>query len=225
MQISMTLEETLMDYIEEHCDGLDPVECIRKVRAANHGGFLEAVVRIWFTRPDPKKRLVWLHGERNSGKSEFIKCLEAIFCFQEFNFNLNYCVTEPPTQNIRPQIYTSKEFAVAHAFADANFSDLKSMFEGDGAHLSTNKFVKFEKMMVDGNFIVATNKLPDISRFMSPKYASEWLPLTARFEMVTLHDFHVGGTPMPYTTADLALALMFRVRGEPRPPAPLAIEP
>ena len=78
-------------------------------------------------------------------------------------------------------------------------------------------------MMVDGNFIVATNKLPDISRFMSPKYTSEWLPLTARFEMVTLHDYHVGGTPFPYTPAELALALMHRVQGDPRPVAQLAI--
>ena len=113
---------------------------------------------------------------------------------------------------MKPQIFTSKEFAVFHAFADANFSDLKSMFEGKGAQLSTNKFVQFEKMFVGGLFIIATNKLPAISHPKNYKFHSEWLPFKSRFDMVVLQDNHDGTTPFPYTKEELACALLCLLR-------------
>ena len=84
---------------------------------------------------------------------------------------MNYCTTEPPTRPEKPQIFTSKEFAVGHAFSEANFADLKSMFEGDGAHLSVNKYIAYEKLFEGGFFIVASNEKPMISHVNHNRYA------------------------------------------------------
>ena len=70
---------------------------------------------------------------------------------------------------------------MSHAFSEANFADLKSMFEGDGAHLSVNKYVAYEKLFEGGFFIVASNEKPNISNVNHPKYSEQWVPLEARF--------------------------------------------
>ena len=73
------------------------------------------------------------------------------------------------------------EFATAHAFSDANFADLKSMWEGDGAMISVNKYVAFEELFVDGYFIIATNKLPLVAKRNHPNHQGDWIPLKSRF--------------------------------------------
>jgi phage/plasmid-associated DNA primase len=37
---------------------------------------------VFFKRKDKKKRLVWLYGARNTGKSSFIALMEEIFSTQ-----------------------------------------------------------------------------------------------------------------------------------------------
>ena len=49
-------------------------------------GVLDAFVRICLIRADPKKCLVWLWGDRNTGKTTVIEMLKVIFSCQEFSF-------------------------------------------------------------------------------------------------------------------------------------------
>ena len=72
-RLSLTLDESLEFYLEENCQELNQEECFEKVRSADHLPALRSIADIWFRRLDPKKRLVWLHGENNSGKSTIIK--------------------------------------------------------------------------------------------------------------------------------------------------------
>ena len=107
------------------------------------------------------------------------------------------------------------EFATAHAFSDANFADLKSMWEGDGAMISVNKYVAFEELFVDGYFIIATNKLPLVARENHPFHQGDWIPLKSRFEMTTFVNPHEGTTKFPYTVEEFALALDVVLKNEP----------
>ena len=127
----------------------------------------------------------------------------------KFNFNNQYCTVSDASKQQKPQIYTAKEFAVFHAFSDANFTDLKSMMEGESVNVSTNKYVKFEEMFADGFFIVATNKLPKMANPDFYNHYEQWVPLQRRFEMVEFEDAHEGTIEFPYTTEEFALALMF----------------
>ena len=82
---------------------------------------LEAVDRVFFQRKEPKKRLIWVYGEKNSGKSTFVDCLGEIFSTQEFNFKSNYCPMDEAGSYAtkKPwavQIYTSHEFDVKESF-------------------------------------------------------------------------------------------------------------
>lgn len=61
------------------------------------------------------------------------------------------------------QIFTSKEFEVDNSFSRTHFATLKKMGEGIGVNVSTNKFVEYNKLFEDKQFIVASNKLPDCS--------------------------------------------------------------
>ena len=72
-RLSLTLEESLEFYIEEHCFELNQEECFLKIKSALHLDALRSIADIWFRKLDKKKHLVWLHGENNSGKSTIIK--------------------------------------------------------------------------------------------------------------------------------------------------------
>ena len=120
-----------------------------------------------------------------------------------------------PSKNEKPQIYTSLEFATAHAFSDANFSDLKSIWEGDGAMISVNKYVAFEELFVGGYFIIATNKLPLVAKINHPNHHGDWIPLKSRFEMTTFEQGHEGTGKFPYTVEEFAVALSFIISLEP----------
>ena len=73
--------ETLDEFVEEHCTFVEDGEtCVDTLQEAGHGAVLDAFVRIFFHRKDPKKCLVWLYGDRNTGKTTFIELLREIFC-------------------------------------------------------------------------------------------------------------------------------------------------
>ena len=144
------------------CHLVDGALCRAKVAGAGHEACLDAVVRIFFIRQDRKKCLVWLYGERNAGKSSFVELLGELFCLQEFNFKQSYCRLEEANKPWRTQLYASHEFDLKAAFNEHNFANLKSMWEGRAAQISTNKFVKYEQAFQGGLFIIASNELPAI---------------------------------------------------------------
>jgi uridine kinase len=137
-------------------------------------------VEIFFVRKDPKKCLVWLHGSRNAGKTTFINLLQEIFSVREFNFKQSYCIVEEASKPWNAQIYSSHEFDLKAAFNDHNFANLKSMWEGKGAKISTNKYEKYEEAFQAGLFIVASNDLPPMHESMHSYYESHWKPMEAR---------------------------------------------
>jgi hypothetical protein len=119
-----SIEDSMNSYMLEHHTELEEgVDYVEKLRVAGHGKCVEAIYRIFITRADPKKNLVWLYGAPNSGKTTLIKHLEAIFCCQEFNFQDKYCtIQEPSKTDCEVQIAMSKEFEVDHAFSMANYT-------------------------------------------------------------------------------------------------------
>lgn len=100
-QASFSMTETLNEYIDENEpeDGTDYKASVLKIVTAGHEEVLETIRETFFQRLDHKKRLVWLYGSRNTGKSTLIRYLEQIFVSQKFNFKGAYCPIEPKTSN------------------------------------------------------------------------------------------------------------------------------
>ena len=160
-KLKFSLMDTLKAFIDENCDRpLDGAACIEAVRKAGHGPCLDAIVRIFFIREDPKKCLVWTWGDRNTGKSTLVQLLKAIFSAQEFNFKQSYCRMDDSDKDWHTQIYTSHEFDLKAAFNEHNFANLKAMWEGKGCEVSRNKFEKYSKEFDGGLFYTASNELP-----------------------------------------------------------------
>ena len=72
------------------------------------------------------------------------------------------------------------------AFTEAHFSNMKELFEGRGAQVSTNKFVPYGRRMKDGLFLIASNELPMCSNIDHKDYEKEWDPFMARCKLVDL---------------------------------------
>ena len=100
-QLSLSMVEALDSYIEESLEAEDNKveDSIMKIFEAGHGDALEKVRETFFIRSDPKKRLVWLYGHRNTGKTTLVRYLEKIFSAQKFNFKGAYCPIEAKTSN------------------------------------------------------------------------------------------------------------------------------
>ena len=207
-KLKFSLMDTLNAYIDENCDRpLDGAACIEAVRKAGHGPCLDAIVRIFFIREDPKKCLVWLWGERNTGKSTWIRLLRAIFSVQHFNFKQSYCRMDDSDKDWQTQIYTSHEFDLKAAFNDYNFANLKAMWEGEGCEVSRNKFEKYSKEFNGGLFCIASNELPLFTDKCHSYYDTQWKPFEARMELVHLTKEKDAGIPFPYDALTLAGAI------------------
>ena len=87
-------------------------------------------------------------------------------------------------------------------------SNLKQLFEGRGGMISTNKHVRFERLMKDGLFFVSSNELPVIAHPDDRMYGTEWVPFTARCELIKMTRSFSGLTEFPYDAPMLASALM-----------------
>ena len=191
--------------------------CVTAISEAGHYKILKAVHEIFFKRQDKKKRLVWLHGPRNTGKSSFIGLIEEIFATQQFNFKQAYCTMDPPPEDKdwTIQIYTSHEFDVKNAFTQDHFANLKTIFEGKGGIVSNNKHIKFKRQMVDGLFLVASNELPMCAVYDHTLNKTESEPFTSRCEMVEMGEDNIqkGTKDFPYTASVLAGALKHFITG------------
>jgi len=88
----------MQSYLFEHEGKLRPkgTDYISLIEKSGHLLCLQAIYRIFFERKDPKKNLVWIHGEPNSGKSSLIQILKEIFCTADFNFQDKYCTLQEP---------------------------------------------------------------------------------------------------------------------------------
>ena len=114
------------------------------------------------------------------------------------------------------QIFTSHEFDVKCAFTQDHFANLKTIFEGKGGQVSSNKHVAFSRQMVDGLFLIASNELPMCATFNHTLHKTEWEPFTSRCEMVEMPEANVqpGTKEFPYTAKILAGALKYLTESE-----------
>ena len=162
-EATFTMQKTLDGFLSDSDLEQDYKECLEIVKKAGHFDFVETCAKIFFTEEkNPKKRLVWLYGPRNCGKSTFVGLMEEIFSTETFNFKQAYCVMDQDKKgkNWATQLYTSHEFDVKSAFVGEHFAVMKELFEGKGAKVSTNKFAPYSREMVNGFFLIASNELP-----------------------------------------------------------------
>ena len=138
-----SLQDTLKAFAVDNFTDYSSASCLQKVNEAGHGEILLKFHELFFQRKDPKKRLLWLFGPQNTGKSTFIGMIEEMFATQQFNFKQSYCTMDNPSRdkNWAVQIFTSHEFDIKSAFTSEHFANLKSLFEGKGGMVSANKHV------------------------------------------------------------------------------------
>ena len=105
------------------------------------------------------------------------------------------------------QIYTSHEFDVKEAFTSAHMSNLKQIFEGKGGMVSTNKHVRYERLMKDGLFLISSNELPMAAEYDHAMHNTEWKPFLVRCELIRMIKSWSGLTEFPYDAPVLASAL------------------
>ena len=98
------------------------------------------------------------------------------------------------------------------AFNQHHFSNLKCMFEGEGAIVSGNKYYGYEKMFVGGLFIIASNQLPPMSDKVHSFHNEMWLPLMSRCDLINFPVTHDGKEKFPYSVAEFAIALKHLIR-------------
>jgi hypothetical protein len=80
--LTFSLSETLDCYLEDDPAPISGKECLAVIAKAGHLDILTKCHDVFFRRKDTKKRLVWLYGPRNTGKSSFIALMEIIFSTQ-----------------------------------------------------------------------------------------------------------------------------------------------
>ena len=95
-QAQLTMMETLEGFAAENSPDMTANTCLEIIKEAGRLPLVRACADIFFIRSDPKKRLVWLCGPRNTGKSMFIDLMETIFATQQFNFKQVYCTMDSP---------------------------------------------------------------------------------------------------------------------------------
>ena len=94
------------------------------------------------------------------------------------------------------------------AFTDAHTTNMKQLFEGKGAQVSTNKFAPYGRKMKNGLFLIASNEIPMCSAINHASYETQWKPFMARCQLVELKEDDIICQPeFPYTAAVLARAL------------------
>ena len=72
----LDLNATLAKFIDNNPAPFSDKKCIELIAKASHLSFAEAIVSGFLAREVDKIYCVWLHGERNSGKSKFIELIE-----------------------------------------------------------------------------------------------------------------------------------------------------
>jgi hypothetical protein len=81
-ELQFSLSETADCYLEDDPAHISGKECLEVISKAGHLEVLTNCHDVFFKRKDKKKRLVWLYGPRNTGKSSFIALMETIFSTQ-----------------------------------------------------------------------------------------------------------------------------------------------
>jgi hypothetical protein len=93
-QVQLSMTETLEGFAAENSPDMSTNACLERIKEAGHLPLVHACADLFFIRSNPKKRLVWIHGPRNTGKSTFIELMETIFAAQQFNFKQVYCTMD-----------------------------------------------------------------------------------------------------------------------------------
>ena len=113
---------------------------------------------------------------------------------------------KPASKDWKTQIYTQHEFDPTN-MNQSHYTALKTMFEGDGAWVSKNKFIPLENAFVGGLFLLGSNDLPNCAKPKAYDHDTNWKPILARVEIIKLENVFDGETEFPYTALDLASAL------------------
>ena len=131
---------------------------MRLVARAGHGRLLRGIARLLFGKKS-KKRVVWVFGNPNSGKSQFIRRLRSILGSDEVSWRGAYLpVKERNRSDLVTQVVTCEEFNFKHAFAEGTLEVTKLLFEGEGASVRKDLYAMFQKAYKDVIFCVASNK-------------------------------------------------------------------
>ena len=196
--------DMLDDYIKSNPipPNTDPVGVISR---AGHLGIAEAVAEIVFgTNPKAKMRAVWLHGERDSGKSTVVDYLDEILCTQAIFFTGKFVNTQASTKPLmRTQLVTCQELNGEAAFQAENMANMKQMLEGRGG-IIRNLFQQWSLKFVGCYFLFCSNRLPDISNPDRLQYKDDWVPMISRCKFVYMKQTYAGSKSFPYSAPVLA---------------------
>lgn len=183
---------------------------------AGHGRLLRATHNLLFGEKT-KRRTVWISGVASSGKSMFIRRLRSIFGSDEVDWRGVYLpVKKRYNGNIKTQLVTCEEFSFKNAFSDANYHVTKMLFEGEGANVRKDLYAQFEPCYEDVAFVVASNKLPGTEAQARDETFNQdiWGPIVSRVDFVYMTMKHDEKEVFPYTTVQLARALLFLTNNE-----------
>ena len=103
---------------------------MRLVLNSGHGRLLRGIVRLLFGK-EAKRRVMWMFGGPNSGKSQFIRRLRSLFGSDEVSWRGVYLpVRERVNPELMTQLVTCEEFNFKQAFSEGTLEVTKLLFEG-----------------------------------------------------------------------------------------------
>ena len=107
----------MRQYCASNSVSLSPIACIKKVVEAGHGRVIRSVYRLMFPEVKTKKKVAWIYGEANAGKSKFIRRIRKIFGSDEVDWRGEYLpLKERNRPDLKTQIVTCEEFSIVNAF-------------------------------------------------------------------------------------------------------------
>jgi hypothetical protein len=85
------------------------------------------------------------------------------------------------------------------------------LFEGEGANVRKDLYASFMSSYEDAVFVVASNKLPGTEAQARDETFNQdiWGPIVSRVDFVYMTTKHEEKEVFPYTTVQLARALLF----------------
>ena len=164
----VSLYETLHGYLDQQVKPPNGTDCVQTIETAHHGEVLQAIYKTFFKRANQKKWCVWLKGVYSTGKSTVIRFLEEIFSCTAVVWQPNVLTQQrikgKKAKDWATQICTCEEFNFHIALSESNFDKTLQLFEGRGAYIKGNLYVKYEpKLFEETFFIIASNRLPEMA--------------------------------------------------------------
>ena len=134
------------------------------------------------TETNKKKKVVWILGKTNSGKSFIATELSKIFITERFADLKSQYVGVKAQCEYNTQLVNIDEVNFFTLFKPDNMSRIKTLFEGKGWYLE-RKNEHPEEAYIDAFCFVSSNGLPTIAtkfEIGSEKYNDYWAPILSR---------------------------------------------